>query len=280
MSTEVRSVPSSARVVIVGGGIIGCSIAYHLTKLGCMDVVLLERARLTSGTTWHAAGLLTTLRDTETQTRLASYTQELYRRLEAETGQATGLIECGSIQLALTPAKTEEMRRGCRAAQSFGIECEEISAADVRLHWPLAYVEDIKAAFYFPKDARVNPTDVTQALAKGARNGGATIFENMPVTGIEQDRGRVTGVHTAQGRISAEVVVNCAGMWARQIGALAGVDVPLQATEHYYMISEPVVGLHSKLPILRDPGRSAYIREEAGKVMVGIRRHSLGLHLW
>ena len=262
--------PSQARVVIIGGGIIGCSIAYHLVKLGCRDVVLLERAQLTSGTTWHAAGLLTTLRDTETQTRLAGYTQQLYRRLEAETGQATGIINCGSIQLALSADKVEEMRRGYRAAQSFGIDCEEISAADVQRHWPLADVSDVQAAFYFPNDGRVNPTDVTRALARGARDGGARIIEHCPVIGIACKAGRVTGVDTPSGRIQAEAVVNCAGMWARQVGRLAGVDVPLQAAEHYYLISEPIDGLHARLPILRDPGRSAYIREEAGKIMVGI----------
>jgi 4-methylaminobutanoate oxidase (formaldehyde-forming) len=264
------SLPSSARVVVIGGGVIGCSVAYHLTKLGCTDVVLLERAQLTSGTTWHAAGLLTSLRDTETQTRLASYTQELYRRLESETGQATGLIECGSIQLALTPAKTEEMRRGMRAAQTFGLKCEEISAADVKRLWPLAYVDDVQAAFHFPRDGRINPTDVTRALAKGARDGGVRIVEKCPVTGIEQRNGCVSAVTTPLGRIETSIVVNCAGMWARQIGKLAGVHVPLQAAEHYYMISEAVTGVHPKLPILRDPGRSAYVREEAGKIMVGI----------
>ena len=268
-STE-KSLPERARVVIIGGGVSGCSIAYHLAQLGWSDVVLLERAQLTSGTTWHAAGLLTTLRDTDTQTRLAAYTQELYRRLEAETGQATGLIECGSIQLALTLDKAEEMRRGFRAAQSFGIECEEISPSDVQRLWPLAYVGDVAAAFHFPRDGRANPTDLTRALAKGARSGGVRIVEHCPVIGIERKDGRVTAVHTARGRIAAEVVVNCAGMWAREVGRLAGVDVPLQAVEHYYLISEPVAGVHSQLPILRDPGRSAYIREEAGKIMVGI----------
>ncbi len=270
MSVPGDSVPASARVVIIGGGVIGCSIAYHLAELGCTDVVLLERAQLTSGTTWHAAGLLTTLRDTEAQTRLASYTQELYRRLEAETGQSTGLIECGSIQLALTVAKAEEMRRGLRAAQSFGIECEEISPSEVKQMWPLAFVDDVQAAFHFPNDGRVNPTDVTRALAKGARKRGVRIIENCPVSAIEQSSGRVSAVITGKGRIQADTVVNCAGMWARQVGRLAGVDVPLQAAEHYYLISESVAGVHQKLPILRDPGRSAYIREEAGKIMVGI----------
>jgi 4-methylaminobutanoate oxidase (formaldehyde-forming) len=265
-----KTPPKQARVVIIGGGVIGCSIAYHLTKLGWRDVVLLERAQLTSGTTWHAAGLLTSLRDTETQTKLAKYSQDLYRRLEAETGQATGIIDCGSIQLAMTSDKTEEMRRGVHMAHCFGVEAQEISPAEVNKMWPLAHVRDLKAAFYFPDDARVNPTDVTQALARGARQGGARIFENTPVTGIVRDHGRVAGVRTESGDIRAEIVVNCAGIWARAVGRMAGVNVPLQAAEHYYLISEPVPGVHPLLPILRDPGNSAYIREEAGKIMVGL----------
>lgn len=265
-----KTLPAQARVVIIGGGVIGCSVAYHLTKLGWSDVVLLERTQLTAGTTWHAAGLLTSLRDTETQTRLAKYSQDLYRRLESETGQATGLIGCGSIQLAMTADKAEEMRRGMHMAHTFGVEAHEVSASEVGKMWPLADVSDLKAAFYFPDDGRVNPTDVTQALAKGARLGGARIFENTAVTDILTDRGRVSGVRTPAGEIRAEYVVNCAGMWARSVGRMAGVDVPLQAAEHYYLISEPVAGVHPMLPILRDPGNSAYIREEAGKLMVGL----------
>jgi heterotetrameric sarcosine oxidase gamma subunit len=262
--------PGQARVVIIGGGVIGCSVAYHLTQLGWRDVLLLERGQLTCGTTWHAAGLLTTLRDTETQTRLAKYTQELYRRLEAETGQATGLIPCGSIQLAITADKAIEMRRGVQLARSFAVEAHEISPAEVQRLWPLAAVGDLKAAFHFPNDARVNPADVTQALARGARNGGARIVEHTPVTGILIDEGRAAGVATARGEVRAEYVVNCAGLWAREVGRLAGVSVPLQAAEHYYLVSEPVEGVHSLLPILRDPGNAAYIREEAGKLMVGL----------
>jgi glycine cleavage system aminomethyltransferase T/glycine/D-amino acid oxidase-like deaminating enzyme len=264
------TLPTQARVIIIGGGVIGCSVAYHLTQLGWRDVLLLERKQLTSGTTWHAAGLLTTLRDTETQTRLAKYTQDLYRRLEAETGQATGLINCGSIQLAITTSKAEEMRRGLHMAGCFGVDGHEVSAADVKAMWPLANVADLSAAFHFPNDGRANPTDVTQALAKGARMGGARIFEHTPVTGILSDRGRVGGVRTEHGEIKAEYVVNCAGIWARRVGRLADVNVPLQAAEHYYLISEPVAGAHPLLPILRDPGNSAYIREEAGKLMVGL----------
>jgi heterotetrameric sarcosine oxidase gamma subunit len=265
-----KTLPDRARVVIIGGGVIGCSVAYHLTKLGCREVLLLERAQLTSGTTWHAAGLLTSLRDTETQTRLARYSQDLYRKLESETGQATGFIGCGSIQLAMTADKAQEMRRGLHMAACFGVEAHEISAAEVKDRWPLAEVGDLKAAFYFPNDGRVNPTDVTQALAKGARLAGAQIIENIPVTGILSDGGRAVGVRTGAGDIQAEFVVNCAGMWARALGRLAGVNVPLQAAEHYYLISEPVAGVHPMLPILRDPGNSAYIREEAGKIMVGL----------
>lgn len=270
MNDTPVALPGQARVVIIGGGVIGCSIAYHLAQLGWTDVVLLERARLTSGTTWHAAGLLTTLRDTETQTRLAKYTQELYRRLEAETGQATGLVPCGSIQLAMTADKAIEMRRGVRMARAFGVESQEISPAEVRALWPLADVDDVVAAFHFPNDARVNPADVTQALARGARAAGVRILEQTPVTGILTANGAATGVRTAAGDIRAEVVVNCAGMWAREVGRLAGVSVPLQAAEHYYLISEPVPGVHPLLPILRDPGNAAYIREEAGKIMVGL----------
>ncbi|BDA87158.1 FAD-dependent oxidoreductase (plasmid) [Aureimonas sp. SA4125] len=270
MTQSSKVLPTRARAVVVGGGVVGCSVAYHLAKLGWTDVVLIERAQLTSGTTWHAAGLLTTLRDTETQTKLALYTQGLYRRLEEETGQATGLIGCGSIQLACTPDKAEEMRRGLQAAKVWNIECEEISPAEVQRMWPLAYTGDVQAAFHFPHDGRINPTDVTQALAKGARMAGVQIFENCSVGAIESEAGKVIAVDTSLGRIETSIVVNCAGMWAREIGRLAGIDIPLQAAEHYYLISDSVAGVHTNLPILRDPARQAYVREEAGKIMVGI----------
>lgn len=261
--------PSRARAVVVGGGVIGCSTAYHLAKLGWEDVVLLERKQLTCGTTWHAAGLITTLRDTEAQTRLAQYSLKLYGELEAETGQATGFIRCGSVQLAMDDAKCEEMRRGCALARNFGVENQEISPREVQDLFPLAYVDDLVAGFYFPDDGRVNPADVGQALAKGARQRGVKIFEDTPVTGVIKKNGRAMGVTTAKGDIEADVVVLCPGMWGREVGKMVGVDLPLQAAEHYYLISEPMEGVHNKLPILRDPGRAAYAREEAGKIMLG-----------
>ena len=263
------SLPSHCRVVIVGGGVIGCSIAYHLAKLGWSDIVLLERKQVTSGTTWHAAGLITTLRDTEAQTKLAKYSLKLYEELEEETGQATGFIKCGSIQLAMDGAKAEEMRRGTALARTFGIENHEITPQEIKEMWPLAYVDDLVGGFYFPEDGRVNPADVGQALAKGARQRGVKIFEDTLVTGLIKQNDTAVGVSTEQGEIRAEVVVFCPGMWGRELGQLTGIDIPLQAAEHYYLVSEPIEGVHNMLPILRDPGRAAYAREEAGKIMLG-----------
>jgi len=262
--------PSSARVVIVGGGIIGCSIAYHLTKLGWKDVVLIERKQLTCGTTWHAAGLLTTLRSTENQTWLAKYTQDLYKKLEEETGQATGYMGIGSIQIASSEVLLEEMLRGCDMAKCFDIESQRLTPGEIQEMWPLADVSDALAGFYFPNDGRTNPTDTTQALAKGARMGGASIFENTIVTEVLQEAGRATGVVTDKGEIKSDYVVNCTGMWAREFGLNAGVNVPLQAAEHYYLITENIEGMHSNLPILRDPNNQAYYREETGKLMLGL----------
>jgi glycine cleavage system aminomethyltransferase T/glycine/D-amino acid oxidase-like deaminating enzyme len=264
-----ESFPAHARVVIVGGGIIGCSIAYHLARLGWRDIVLLERKQISCGTTWHAAGLITTLRDSESQTQLANYSLQLYQDLEAETGQATGFVRCGSVQLAMDGDKAEEMRRGCAMARSYGIENYEISPREVQDLFPLAYVDDLVAAFHFPNDGRVNPADVCQALARGARQLGVRIIEQVCVTDVLQERGRAVGVVTPEGAIKAEQVVLCPGMWGHALGRAIGVNLPLQAAEHYYLISEPIDGLHNQLPILRDPGRAAYAREEAGKILLG-----------
>ena len=263
------ALPSHARAIVIGGGVIGCSTAYHLARLGWRDVVVLERKQVSSGTTWHAAGLITTLRDTESQTKLATYSLKLYQDLEAETGQATGFVKCGSVQLAMSHDKAEEMRRGCAMARTFGVENHEISPAQVRDLFPLAYVDDLVAGFHFPNDGRVNLADVGQALAKGARQLGVKIIEHCAMTGLITERGRAVGVRTEQGECRAEVVVLCPGMWGRELGLMTGIDLPLQAAEHYYLISEPIAGLHNKLPILRDPGRAAYAREEAGKILLG-----------
>lgn len=265
-----KSLPRKARVVIVGGGIIGCSIAYHLAKLGWTDVVLLERKRLTCGTTWHAAGLLTTLRSTENATRLAKYTLDLYKQLEAETGQATGVMQVGSLQIASDAVRVEEMRRECAMARCFGVHNEEITPAQVQAMWPLADAGDVLAGFYFPDDARTNPIDTTMALAIGARRLGVQIIENAKVTDVVIDDDVATGVVTDDGAIAADYVVNCTGMWSREFGAKAGVNIPLHAAEHYYLITETLQGMSADLPILRDPGNAAYFREETGKLMLGL----------
>jgi len=264
-----ETLPSSAQVVIVGGGVIGCSIAYHLTKLGCQDIVLLERKQLTSGTTWHAAGLVVTPSGDELSVDMSTYTRELMKTLEAETGQSTGFKAIGYLQLACTQEWLEERRRMAVAARRLGINYQEISPAEVKKMWPLAETSDILAGFYTPEDGRANPVDFTMALAKGARMGGAKIFEEIEVVGINKENGRVTGVVTDKREIEAEIVVNCAGLWGRQLGKLAGVNIPLQAAEHYYLLTEPIEGVHADLPIIEDFGRYSYFREEVGGLLVG-----------
>jgi heterotetrameric sarcosine oxidase gamma subunit len=270
-SPGTTAVPDRARVVVVGGGVIGASVAYHLAHLGMPDVVLLERDRLTSGTTWHAAGLMATFGSTsQTSTELRMYTRDLYTRLEAETGQATGLKQVGLIELAIEPGRLEEYRRVAAFNRLCGVEVHEISPAEVARLFPLARTDDVRAGFYIPADGRVNPVDVTMALAKGARMRGARIVEGVPVTGFLQHRGAVTGVRTAHGDVEAEFVVNCAGMWARQLGELAGVSIPLQAAEHYYLLTEPIEGVDGDWPVLEDPADYGYYREEGGGLMLGL----------
>jgi glycine cleavage system aminomethyltransferase T/glycine/D-amino acid oxidase-like deaminating enzyme len=263
--------PQRARVVVIGGGIIGTSVAYHLAHLGIRDVVLLERDRLTSGTTWHAAGLMATFGSTsQTSTELRTYSRDLYLRLEAETGLATGMRQVGLIELAVEPGRLEEYRRVAAFNRHCGVEVHEISAAEVAGLWPLARTDDVLAGFYIPADGRVNPVDVTMSLAKGARQQGAKIIEGVAVTGFLTRRGAVTGVRTARGDIEAEYVVNCAGMWARQLGELAGVSIPLQAAEHYYLLTEPIAEVSRDWPVLEDPANYGYFREEGGGLMLGL----------
>ena len=265
-----KTLPSHAQVVIIGGGIIGCSVAYHLTKMGWKDIVLLERKQLTCGTTWHAAGLVAQLRASENMTKLARYSQQLYKTLEQETGQATGFHQCGAITIASNTERWQEIRRQASMAACFGVQTQELSAAQAQQMWPLMQVDDVVGAFYFPQDARTNPTDTTQALAKGARQNGAIILQNIAVNDIIKQGGRAVGVQTQQGDIACEFVVNCAGMWARQIGKKAGFAVPLHAAEHYYLITDNLPGMHTDLPVLRDMDNCAYYREETGKLLLGI----------
>jgi 4-methylaminobutanoate oxidase (formaldehyde-forming) len=265
--------PDRARAVIIGGGVIGCSVAYHLTKLGWTDVVLLERKQLTSGTTWHAAGLIAQLRATANMTRLAKYSQELYGSLEAETGVATGFRRTGSITVALTDERREEITRQAAMARAFGVDVEEISEAEVQQRYPHLNTAGMTGAVYLGKDGQGDPANIALAMAKGARMRGAVIAERTAVTGVTRQGDRVTGVDWRAedgrtGHLKADHVVNCAGMWGREAGAMLGTNVPLQACEHFYIVSEPVAGLTS-LPVLRVPDECAYYKEDAGKMMLG-----------
>ena len=262
-------IPSGARAVIIGGGVVGCSIAYHLGKLGWRDVVLLERKQLTCGTTWHAAGLIAQLRATQNMTRLAKYSQELYFGLEAETGVATGFKRNGSITVALTDERKEELRRSAAMARAFGVEIDEITPGDIASRYPGLMTDDAVGGVWLPKDGQADPVNITQALAKGARNFGASILQGVKVTGVNQANGRVTGVETDRGPINADYVVNAGGMWGREIGAMAGVAVPLHACEHFYIVTEAMTGLSPNLPVLRVPDECAYYKEDAGKILLG-----------
>ncbi|MGD8277110.1 MAG: FAD-dependent oxidoreductase [Gemmatimonadota bacterium] len=265
------TLPERAQVVVVGGGIIGCSVAYHLAHMGWKDVVLLERDKLTSGTTWHAAGLMVTFGSmSETSTTMRRYTRDVFARLEAETGQATGLKQDGFIEVAADADRLEEYRRTAAFNRFHGVDVEEISPAEVNSLFPPAGVEDILAGFLVKDDGVVNPVDVTMALAKGARLQGATILEDVAVENVLRKNGRVHGVRTKIGDIGAEYVVNCAGMWARQLGAADGVNIPAQAAEHYYLITEPIEGLPAAMPVLEDPSRHAYYRDETGGLLIGL----------
>ena len=261
--------PNRASVVIVGGGIVGCSLAYHLTLRGCTDVVLLERKQLTCGTTWHAAGLVGQLRATYNMTRLAQYTTNLYKSLEEETGQATGFRQTGSIAVATHQARFEELKRGASMAKCFGLEVQTLTPSEIASLWPGVRIDDLVGGVYLPKDGRTNPIDTTQALAKGAKSRGARIFENTAVEEILIENGKAVGVRTAQGEIRADMVVNCAGMWAHELGAKSGTTIPLHAAEHFYIVTEPMEGLSSEMPVLRDPDGCAYFKEDAGKLLVG-----------
>ncbi len=266
--------PNKARVVIIGGGVIGCSVAYHLAKLGWKDVVLLERKQLTSGTTWHAAGLIAQLRATANMTKLAKYSQELYGNLEAETGVATGFKRCGSITVALTEERKEEIFRQAAMARAFGVEVEEISPSEVKARYEHLNIDDVTAGVYLPLDGQGDPANIALALAKGARQRGATIKERVKVSNIAKSGRKVTGVDWVsddgkeQGHIACDMIVNCAGMWGHEVGRMAGVNVPLHACEHFYIVTENIPQL-TQMPVLRVPDECAYYKEDAGKILLG-----------
>jgi glycine cleavage system T protein len=268
----MTALPARARAVIIGGGISGCSVAYHLAKLGWRDIVLLERKQLTSGTTWHAAGLVGQLRASRNMTRLAKYSADLYTKLEAETGVATGMRQVGSITVALTDERRQEIFRQASLARAFDVDVREISPAEVKEMYPHLNIDGVKAGVHLPLDGQSDAANIAMALAKGARQNGATIAENVKVTAVHQRNGRVSGVSWAHngetGTIETDIVVNCAGMWARDLGAMSGVTVPLHACEHFYLITEPIPDL-GRLPVLRVPDECAYYKEDAGKMMLG-----------
>ena len=264
-----NSLPSTADVVIIGGGVVGCSIAYHLTKLGIRDVVLLERRQLTCGTTWHAAGLVGQLRATRNLTELAKYMSNLLHSLERETGQATGFRQNGSFSVALNTQRMEELRRQASMARNFGLDVEVVSPSDIHARYPYLNVEGVVGGVFLPKDGQCNPIDVTMAYAKGARLGGARVIEGVKVRRVLHEGRRAVGVLTDQGEVRSSTVVIAAGMWSHQLGRDAGVNLPLHAAEHFYIVTEPIKGLPGNLPVLRVPDEWAYYKEDAGKILLG-----------
>jgi 4-methylaminobutanoate oxidase (formaldehyde-forming) len=255
--------------VIVGGGVIGASVAYHLGRLGCPDVLLLERRSLTCGSTWHAAGLVGRLRGSRTASRIVLASAELYARLEAETGHATGWRRCGSLVVARTPERLTQLRRSVALGRAVGIDAHVIGPEEVKRHWPLCRADDLAGAMVVPDDGRVIPADVTQALAAGARAAGARLRENVTVTDVMVRDGAVTGVQTTAGEIACETVVNCAGMWARALAQRTGVTVPVWPVEHFYAVTRPIEGVTADLPVLRDLDGCVYVREEVGGLLFG-----------
>ena len=263
------SLPSHAQIVVIGGGIIGCSTAYHLARDHKADVLLIEQGRLTSGSTWHAAGLVGQLRSSASITRVLKYSVELYKGLAAETGLETGWKMTGCLRLATNADRWTEYKRLATTAKSFGMEMHLISPDEVKRMWPLMDVSDLVGASWLPTDGQASPADITQSLAKGARMHGAKIHEGVTVTGFEMDGGRILAVLTDQGRIACDKVVNCAGMWAREVGAMAGITVPLQPIKHQYIVTEKIAGLAADAPTLRDPDRRTYFKEEVGGLVMG-----------
>jgi glycine cleavage system aminomethyltransferase T/glycine/D-amino acid oxidase-like deaminating enzyme len=267
--SDAIKLPSVADIVIVGGGIVGVSVAYHLAKLGRRDIVLFEQGQLTCGTTWHAAGLVGQMRPNRSMTRMSRYGIELYSTLEAETGLSTGWRPVGSVNVARTPERWLVYQRQAAMAKSFGIEVELISPAEAGAKWPVMRTDDLLGALWFPADGKANPTDLTMSLAKGARNLGVTIVQGVEVNGITIANGAVAGVSTTAGEVRCRVLANCTGQWAREFGRLAGVAVPLASAEHFYIVTEPIKGLTPDTPVMRDPDGLIYFKEEVGGLVMG-----------
>ena len=263
------TIPDQAEIIIIGGGIAGCSTAYHLALLGKKDVLLLEQGTLTCGTTWHAAGLVGQMRPNRNMTRMSKYGIELYSSLEAETGLATGWKQCGSVNVAKTPERMKTFGKQAAMAISFGVDVDIISAKQAGELCPILRIDDLQGGLWIPGDGKANPADLTMSLAKGARNRGVKVIENIEVIGILTENGVVTGVRTANGDVRCEAIVNCAGQWARQLGRLAGVNVPLYSAEHFYIVTDTIPGVHPMLPVMRDPDGFIYYKEEVGGLVMG-----------
>ena len=265
-----QMLPRSTKVVIVGGGVIGCSVAYHLTKFGWKDVVLLERDKLTSGTTWHAAGLVSQLGPSATVTKIRKYTLDLYKKLEKEIDHSAGLRLNGALSIAQTDSRWQELKRQATTAQLYNVDIQILDKETIKKNYPLLYTEDLKGGVLIPGDGAADPSGVTHMLAKAARKGGAKIFENSPVENILTKNGRVHAVKVNGKEIECEYVVLATGMWSRQIGEKIGVSIPLYPAEHFYVITEPIKDLSKTLPVIRDFDSSVYFKEDAGKLLIGI----------
>ena len=265
----MSELPRSARIIIVGGGIVGCSVAYHLGRMGITDCILVERGKLSSGSSWHAAGLVGQLRSNANVTQLLGYSVSLYDKLEAETGLATGWRMNGGLRLACNAERWIEVKRQATTARSFGLEMHLLSASEARDLWPLMMVDDVVGAAFLPTDGQANPSDIVQALARGARTGGVAIHEDLRVTGIRVEDGTVRAIETERGVIACEKLVLCAGQWTRDLGRLAGVNVPLVSVQHHYLITAAIDGITRGLPTLRDPDRLTYYKEETGGLVMG-----------
>ena len=267
-----KDLPERAQVVIMGGGVTGCSIAYHLAHLGWTDIVLLEQHELTAGTTWHAAGLITSAGMTdETALFFSRYSRDLYERLEKETGHSTGFNPVGHVSLATNPQRLEALRRESAWVHGFGVDDHEISAKELQDMWPLLDTSDVLAGFYVPDEGRADPVGVATSLAKGAKALGARVIDGVTATGVQTKHGRVTAVTTDRGPLESETVVLAAGLWTRELGrARRHRCIPLQAAEHYYLLTDDGPGVHRDLPVIEDPDRYGYYREEGDGLLVGL----------